>query len=59
LRIPVEHNDAFSTPRGGQRMGEAANACADDGEIVRLRRGRHSSNGAFNSRRGLHPTPAL
>jgi hypothetical protein len=44
LRVPVDDNDALSTPRGGERMGQAANARADDGEIVRLRRGGYSLN---------------
>jgi hypothetical protein len=42
-------------------MGEAADASANDGEIVGLRRGRHSLNGdlEFNSRRSPRRTPAL
>jgi hypothetical protein len=39
LRVPVDDNDALSTPRGGERMGQAANARADDGKIVRTGRG--------------------
>ena len=61
LRVPVDHDDPLSPPGGGERMGEAADASADDGEIVRLRRGRHSLNGdlEFNSRRSPRRTPAL
>jgi hypothetical protein len=50
LGIPVDDNDAFSQPGGGQRMGKAANTRADDGEIVRVGRGRDSSNGDLECR---------
>jgi hypothetical protein len=49
LSVPVDHDDPLSAPGGCQGMGEAANACADDGKIVRMGPGHRSSNGELTS----------
>jgi hypothetical protein len=39
LRVTVEYDNALSTSSGGERVGQPADACADDRDIVRPERG--------------------